>query len=155
MMCVALAYHSLMIFVAKGVSMGAGWYLYSVVVPEVVLLVLGIGTLFREKASRWAVAAVCLLAAALDLYTMHFLLMPYYSGLIRYDASGKLASFKLPMLESANLFQRISLNKPLDAGPITALWFAYLCATLALIVLAIVAAKSSTLTAPLKITVTR
>lgn len=140
MMYAALAYHSLMIFLEKNVSMGAGWYLYSVVAAEVVLLALGIRAVFPVKASRWALAAVCWLAAALDLYTMHFLLMPYHSGLIRHDASGSLASFKLPMLESAGLFQRISLNKPLDAGSIGAFWLAYLCATVGLFVLAALAA---------------
>ncbi|HPQ17295.1 MAG TPA: hypothetical protein PLP04_18840, partial [Bryobacteraceae bacterium] len=75
-------------------------------------------------------------------YTMHFLLMPYHSGLIRHDASGSLASFKLPVLKSASLFERISLNKPLDAGPIAALWLAYLCATIGLFVLAALAARA-------------
>ena len=142
MMYAALAYHSLMIFLEKSISMGAGWYLYSVIAAEVVLLALGIRALLPANASRWALAAVCWLAAALDLYTMHFLLMPYHSGLIRHDASGSLASFKLPVLKSASLFERISLNKPLDAGPIAALWLAYLCATIGLFVLAALAARA-------------
>ncbi len=142
LMCVAVVYHALVVFMVQNTSAALGWYLYPVVVPEVVLLALGICALFPMKPARWTVAAMCSLAAALDLYTVHFMLMPYYSGLIRHNASGSLASFKLSMLASADLFQRLSINKPLGAGPIAALWVAYLCATAALIGMAIVIALS-------------
>lgn len=87
LMCFAVAYHSLVIFLVQNTSTANGWYLYSVVVPEVVLLALGFTGLFGMKWSPLAMACVCVLAVALDLYTVHFLLMPYYAGMIGHRAS--------------------------------------------------------------------
>lgn len=125
LMYLAVAYYSLLVFLVQNVSTAVGWYLYVVIVPEVVLLTLGF------KRSPLAVAGVCIMAIALDLYTVHFLLMPYYTGLIgRRDAigAGTLIS------QMGVVFQRLSLNKPdlVGSGTIVAVWAIYVCSTIAL-----------------------
>lgn len=121
-MCSALAYHSLVIFMMKGISTGIGWYLYAVIVPEAVLLAVGLR-------NQWALASTCLLAGALDLYTMNLKLMPHHTGMAPVDGIG-------------SLLERLSVNKPGGLGPnvLAATWVTYLCSTACLIAIAFVVA---------------
>ena len=146
LMCFAVAYHSLVAFLAQNISTALGWYLYSVIVPEVVLLGLGLTGLLGKKWSPFAMASVCVLAVALDLYTVHFLLMPYYAGMIGHRASGSLESFRVETLVSEMdvLFRRLSINKPALVGPVVvaAMWAAYVCSTVALGAIAVFVAST-------------
>jgi hypothetical protein len=146
LMCFAVAYHSLVAFLAQKISTALGWYLYSVIVPEMVLLALGLTGLFGKKWPPVALASVCVLAVALDLYTVHFLLLPYYAGMIGHNPSGTLESFHVETLVSQMdvLFQRLSINRPALVGPavVAAMWTAYVCSTLALGAIAIFVASA-------------
>jgi hypothetical protein len=141
LMCFAVAYHSLVTFLAHHISTALGWYLYSVVVPEIVLLGLGFTGLVGKKRSQFAMASVCLMSIALDLYTVHFLLMPYYAGMIGHRASGSLEVFRVRTLLSqmGALFRGLSINEATIVGPgaVAAIWGAYVCSTLGLASIAV------------------
>lgn len=136
LMCLAVAYHSLVAFLAQNVSTALGWYLYSVIVPEVILLGVGLAALLGRKQSPFAMGSVCILAVVLDLYTVHFLLMPYFAGMIGHRASGSLDTFHVETLVTQMdvLFRRLSINKPALVSPsaIAAIWAIYVCSTVAL-----------------------
>ncbi len=85
-----------------------------------------------------ATATGSLIAAALDLYTVDFILLPYYTGIITHRASGVLNTFHLNDLRCVGvweMFHRLSATGPAWLGPavIAVLWIAYLCATAALV----------------------
>jgi hypothetical protein len=119
----ATAYFSINAFLAMHISAGVGWYLIAMSAVEATLLACG----FADSSdcgvhgSPWHAA---LLALALDVYTVHFLLVPYYTGLIRHRPDGAIESFHV---------DRIS---QLIAG-LPAIWPLYLAAnaTLAAIIL--------------------
>jgi hypothetical protein len=89
----AMAYFSLNAFVAMHISAGVGWYLVAIAAAEATLLAAGFAGLFGLHRARIAMAGTVLLAIALDLYTMYFLLIPYYHGLIRHRPNGALEAF--------------------------------------------------------------
>jgi hypothetical protein len=89
----ALAYFSLSTFVAMGISAGVGWYAISMAAVESTLLACGFAGLFGLARAQVAMGVTVLLALAFDLYTAHFVLAPYYAGLIRHRANGSLEAF--------------------------------------------------------------
>jgi len=126
-----LCYHELT-FAAVGASSGAGWYLYAVVTTEALLAVAGLEAL-AGRGSRWVQAATLSLVAALDLYGVHFKLLPYYTGLIAHRAGGALESFHVSRFSELPVALG-RLMAPAPAGWI--LWAAYWAATLAALWLA-------------------
>lgn len=141
LMCAALAYDSAVIFIARGLSTAIGWYLYPVITAEAVLVACGALGLCGVRRAPGAMAALCLLAAAFDLYTVHCLSVPYYTGLIRHDAAGNLPAFNPATLTAAGAhetFRRLAADEPspINAGVAAALWVAYVFATIALAALA-------------------
>jgi hypothetical protein len=89
----ALAYFSLSTYVATGISAGVGWYALSMSAVEATLLACGFAGLFGLARARIAMGITVLLALAFDLYTVHFVLAPYYGGLIRHRPNGSLEAF--------------------------------------------------------------
>jgi hypothetical protein len=134
-MCIALAYHSLVVFVAKGLSTGLGWYLYAAVAAEVVLIAAGLISIFGCIWAGRLVAGICILAIALDLYANHVILMPWYSGATRHYPE----AVRPDGLQQ--IFSRLAVNESAAIGPsaVAGIWAAYLCATLALGTLAVLA----------------
>jgi hypothetical protein len=130
-MCAAVAYHSLSTYMDTGNSTANGWYLYAAVAAEAVLLAIGLGGILGISRAAAAMSAVCILALALDLYTVNFVLIPYYTGMVRRGA-GSWGGFQ-------EAFRRLALNQPSGIGPavIAALWVLYLVAAFGLIALAI------------------
>jgi hypothetical protein len=128
-----LAYHELT-FSFMNLSSGAGWYAYSLVIAEALLLALGWWTLSPARWRAWVLPAATALCALLDLYGAHFLLAPYYTGFIAHLPSGKLASFYLSRLSQgglATMLARVSDGR-LPPPVVGLLWAAFLLATLAL-----------------------
>jgi hypothetical protein len=109
----AQLYNVLLLYVSKGIPTTMGWYLYGVIGAEVVLC----------SATIPPVVGVVLFAA-LDLYAMHFVALPYYAGLIRHKANGALEAFHLSALSSI----------PRPPLGLAALWLLYLTATVTLVV---------------------
>jgi hypothetical protein len=154
LLCMGLGYHALVTFLVKGISTSLGWYLYSVIVAEVVLIALGMTCLFGTLWAQRTVAALCVFSIALDLYTVNFFLAPYYTGLIRHTASGSLNAFHIEALGGINgieeIVRRLSINEAtsIEPGTIACLWFAYLCATTALITVSVILAAKQQRTPP-------
>ncbi len=135
-----LCYHELT-FSVLGLSSGAGWYLSAVVVAEALLATLGLAALLPAQWKRWVPLAGTSLFALLDLYATHFLLMPYYTGLIMHRANGSLESFHLGQLGGGG-FQTMMGRMALAAPIAFVLWLSFLAATLALPLLAGLGARS-------------
>jgi hypothetical protein len=73
-----------------------------------------------------------------DLYTVHFVSVPYYTGLIAHLRSGALAAFHPAALRTVGINEvvaRFAVNKPaVLARPVLVfIWAAYLCATIGLL----------------------
>ncbi len=131
--CLGLAYHELS-FSFMNLSSSAGWYVYSVVIAEVLLLALGWWTLSPARWRAWVLPAATAFFTLLDLYGTHFLLAPYYTGFIAHLPSGKLASFHLGQLSHGGLttmLARVS-GGTLPPPIVLVLWAAFLLATLTL-----------------------
>ena len=128
-------------FAVKGLSASNGWYLYAVVVAELVLATIGLWNLFPAKARPLVLPCGALLFAALDLYGANFLLAPYYSGMIAHRANGTFEVFRIGQFSSAVLY-RLGGDHPSLFG---ALWILSIVATLAL---PLIAYRVSTAPAP-------
>ena len=123
-------YDILLLFVTRGVATSMGYYLYAVVAAEAPLAVAGFG--------RWAAAGFLALFAALDLYTVHAIEIPYYTGIIRHKAGNALAAVHVGdyrALGFGAVWDRLAMFKDHLASPplLIALWIAYLAATILLI----------------------
>jgi hypothetical protein len=134
------AYNVLLIFVSKGVSASMGWYLYAAVIPEVALAAAGLAVIVPRLWRRWVLPAGAALFALLDLYTVNFVSIPYYTGLIAHRPDGSLPLFhpdRWPVGGLATVLGRLAVNKPefLGAGVIAVLWCSYLAATIGMVVL--------------------
>jgi hypothetical protein len=136
--CLGLAYYAIVVYLTRGISTALGWYLYGIAGAEAVLLASGFTGLLGTRLAAGCIAAIAPLACALDLYTVHFLLVPYYAGLTAHLPSGFLATFHPASLRGiglAGVFARLSVNKPAGLGPsiLETLWIGYLCATVGLV----------------------
>ena len=130
-------YNVLLLFLSKGMSGSMGWYMYAVVEAEVVICTAGLRALAPPKWRPWVLFAGTSLFALLDLYTVHFVALPYYTGLIAHRANDTLAAFHLHdltpvgvsgVLARLDAFKATIVSQPL----LFALWVSYLVATFAL-----------------------
>ncbi len=132
-------YDVVLMYLARGANMSMGWYLYSVVGAELTLLVIGFQTLTPARFRAWTLATMVLSMAALDLYTVDFVSIPYYVGLTAHrPGSDALQAFHLVQLRGfgmGEVLNRLSAFKPfwLTPGSIASVWAVYICATLSLI----------------------
>lgn len=130
-------YNVLLIFASKGVPTSMGWYLYAVIGAEVVLCVLGLQQLLPERIQNWAALPGVVLFALLDLYAMHAVSIPYYTGLIRHRPNGALAAVHLADFRAAGfgaIFERLTAFKNLAPAMLIGLWALYAIATLLVVV---------------------
>jgi hypothetical protein len=126
----------LVTFANQGISATCGWYLYSVVAVEVILAIAGLTALLP---ARHVLPAGAFFFAALDVFTVHFISLPYYTGLISHLPNGMLpVSFigRLRELGLAEVLARTVANKPFAVPVMIELWCAYLIATVAAVILA-------------------
>jgi hypothetical protein len=115
--CFALgiAYRVFLNFINSNMSSSTGWYLYAVILPEVLLTTIGLFLLLPVRWQRFAVPVTMGCFALLELYTVHFLLIPYYTGFIDHTQTGALRSFHVSQLQNGGLstmFARVLTNKP-------------------------------------------
>jgi hypothetical protein len=135
LICLVVAYHSLVVFLTQSVSTAQGWYLFPGLAAELTLIALGFLGLFGERSAPLCLALVCLLALALDLYTLHSILAPYYTGIISHNARGALALAQPGTGKDTALvleiLRRLSSGKPAAIGALAigALWGFYLMAS--------------------------
>jgi len=112
---VGLLYYVLLLYLWQGVSSANGWYLYTVIIPEVILLVFGWFCLVPIRWRQKVLATVTSLFCLLDLYGILFNLIPYYTGFIWHRPGRGLMSFKPFDLSGADygeLLSRLTINKP-------------------------------------------
>ena len=131
-------YNVLLLFLSKGASTSMGWYMYCVVAAESTLLVVGLRSLVPRSSRPWVLSALIVCLVALDLYTVHFVSIPYYTGLIAHRPDGALAAFHLSQLHRIGLpgvLDRLSANKALWLKPTTlrTIWVCYGGASVSLI----------------------
>lgn len=111
-----LLYDVLLIYVSIGVSATPGWYMYAVVVPEVLLVAYGFYSLFPERWHRAILPAIATSFAVIDLYGTATLLVPYYTGLIAHmPGSDVVRPVGLSVLMHTSpylVLSRLTANKP-------------------------------------------
>jgi len=132
-------YNVLLLFLTKGASTSMGWYMYCVGVPEIILLLIGIESLLPRHHRKWAAVGLITLVAALDLYSVHLVSIPYYTGLTSHSIrTGAVPVVHLSQIQEVGIPQiltRLSGNKPpwLKSQALAFSWAAYLVATLTLL----------------------
>ena len=74
-------YHMLTNYMLLGVPDGTGgWYLYAVIVPELILLVRGLESLVGTKAAVWTNAVLIVYVLAANLVSLLCKTLPFYAG---------------------------------------------------------------------------
>ncbi|MEI9971266.1 MAG: hypothetical protein WDO73_03985 [Ignavibacteriota bacterium] len=123
-------YNVMLQYVTRDFAGSMGWYLYAVVAAEVVLCAVAFG--------RYAVPALSLgaiLFGSLDVYAMHWVAIPYYTGIVAHRANGTVAAMHLGDVRAIGfsaIFDRLAVNKWQAISPevLIVLWALYLAATL-------------------------
>jgi 4-amino-4-deoxy-L-arabinose transferase-like glycosyltransferase len=138
---VGLLYDVLVIYIATGISSSTGWYLYAAVLPEVLLAALGLYALTPRRWHGRVLPAIALAFAAVDLFGMYYLLLPYYTGIITHMAGSDVVrpALVLQLLSNVStILQRLTTNKPafLSPGLMLSLMILYSAATVAPVFLA-------------------
>jgi hypothetical protein len=131
-------YNVTLLYMSKGLAGSMGWYMYAVVGAEVTLTVAGLRRLLPDRAARWIAPAGAALFALLDLYTVHGVAIPYYTGMIRHRANGSLGALHWAGLRSVGLggaFERLTVFKGPLLGTLglAVLWLLYLLGTAAVL----------------------
>ena len=123
-------YNVFLQFLARAVVGSAGWYMYAVVACEVVLCAVAFG-----RWRLWAMTLGTFLFGLLDLYGMHWLAIPYYTGIIGHRANGALGVLHIGAFRAAGfhaVFDRLAVNRPalMSQTVLTVLWVVYLAGTI-------------------------
>jgi hypothetical protein len=123
-------YNVLLQYLTKGLAGSMGWYMYAVVASEVVLFAVAFGRYRVFAASLGAI-----LFGLLDLYGMHWLAIPYYTGIIGHRANGAIAAMHIDQIRAlgfGGVFERLAANKWAVISPklLTVLWILYIAGTL-------------------------
>ena len=137
---VALVFHGFVNFVNSGLPVSTGWYLYAVVTCEAAILVSAVAGL----PPRWRSSPLTSLTALfllLETYATHFVLIPYYIGLIHHRPDGTVTTFYVSQaLEQGwqSILSRLVINKESFIGPwmMAGLWAAFLLASISIFAVA-------------------
>jgi 4-amino-4-deoxy-L-arabinose transferase-like glycosyltransferase len=124
-------YNVVMLYLSKGLPGSMGWYMYAVVAAEVTLCVAGLRGLLPRRVSPWIPATIpvagATLFALLDLYTVHAVAIPYYTGMVRHRANGSLEAFHWAGLRSVGIGQTVErLSGFVPPALLVGLWLLYL-----------------------------
>ncbi len=141
-------YNVLLLYASKGLPGSMGWYMYAVIGAEAVLCVAGLRAILPGRLRPWAAPAGAALFSLLDLYTLHAVAIPYYTGIIRHRPNGTLAAFHASDFAAVGwggAATRLAEFKPFSPVVIVALWIVYLLATLVLVAVGFRAASMSSL----------
>ena len=136
-------YHTITLFMVWGIATTLGSYLYAVVTAEVALCVAGLRGIVPARVRALVAPIGVAIFALLDLYTMHFVELPYYTGMIAHRPNGFLATFHPAGVSLGEVLARIHVFKSslLTEPVLAALWIAYLLSTVALVAIALYANK--------------
>ena len=123
-------YNVVLLYMSKGLAGSMGWYMYAVVGAEVTLCVAGLRSLAPAHMSRWVAALGAAMFAVLDLYTVHGVAIPYYTGMIHHRAGGSLEALHGAALRSvgiAGAVERLAVFVP--PLVLVGLWVLYVAGT--------------------------
>lgn len=140
---IGLLYDILVVRMATGVSASDGWYMYAVILPELLLAAASLYSLLPQR-MWWAILpSIAAAFAAIDLYGVCFLLIPYYAGIIRHTGDLVRPASLAQFANASPLFvlQRLTANRPEVVSPwlLAVLTVFYFAATLLPVVLGYVA----------------
>jgi len=131
-------YNVTLLYVSKGLAGSMGWYMYAVVGAEVVLAVAGLRELLPAPAARWVAAFGAGMFALLDLYTVHGVAIPYYTGMIRHKANGSLGALGWASFHSVGIAGAVERLAAWVPAPLwIGLWLLYLAATVGAVACAV------------------
>ena len=138
-----LLYDIVVIRLATGVSASTGWYMYAVVLPELLLVTAALYSLAPQRI-HWAILpSIAAAFAAIDLYGVYFLLIPYYAGIIQHanDIVRPASLAQLVNTSPRHVLARLIANRPEVISPwrLAILAVLYSAATLLSVVLGYVA----------------
>lgn len=131
---IGLGYSVLVTYAARGLSSSTGWYMYCLVVAELILLLVGLGTLAGLRRIGGIAAVLTAGLALLDLYSVNFLSIPYYTGLRAHDPQGRVTAAGWSQLRAAGLHtlvNHLQVNKPrcLTGTTLGVSWLLFVAAT--------------------------
>jgi hypothetical protein len=141
-----LFYFVLVTYTYTGIWGIPGWYMYCLVVAEVLLLASGLFALIPRHVAPWVMPSVTVLFCILDLYATHFILVPYYTGLISHKQTSALPAFHVErLLEFGTALHRLQVNRPegITSAAIVMFWLLYIVATFVLATVSIRLARNS------------
>jgi len=123
-------YNVTILYISKGLAGSMGWYMYAVVGAEVTLCVAGLRSLMPATASRWISAGGAAMFALLDLYTVHGVAIPYYTGMIRHRSNGSVEALHWAAFQGTGIgggLERLAMFVP--TAVLAGLWLLYLLGT--------------------------
>jgi hypothetical protein len=94
-MLAGLCFHAAQVFRARGSAGTVGYYLYALVVPETILLITGMARLMPAKMCLLPVPIAAFILIGMEQFGAWFVLFPYYAGLIRHNANGRLPTARV------------------------------------------------------------
>lgn len=127
-------YNVALLYISKGLAGSMGWYMYAVVGAEVTLCLAGLRKLAPARLSRWVAGGGAAMFALLDLYTVHAVAVPYYTGMIRHKVNGSLEALHWAAFErigTGGAVERLTafMRPFVPAAILVALWLLYLAGT--------------------------
>jgi 4-amino-4-deoxy-L-arabinose transferase-like glycosyltransferase len=143
-----LAYDITIIFADGGGSSTGGWYIYCLVTAELLLATAGTMAVLPGRLRFAFLPFLTACFAMLDLYGAHFVLIPYYTGLIAHKANGPLATFHIGQYSKEGIglaASRLLENKPAfwSEPALWTAWLLFIGATAGIVALSIWLGKKS------------
>jgi hypothetical protein len=106
-------YHALVNFILVGVPSGTGgWYMYAVIIPEVILLIYGFEAIAGEKAAGLSNGILILYALTVDLLSTFCKSLPAYGGFFipRFHLQHLIALYSPSSFPA--MLRNLSMNQP-------------------------------------------
>jgi hypothetical protein len=131
-------YNVTLLFMSKGLEGSMGWYMYAVVAAEVTLCVAGLRKFLPARAAGWVTAVGAILFALLDVYTVHAVAIPYYTGMIRHKPAGSLEALHAAGFQAVGAGGAVERLTGFVPAPLwIGLWLLYLLGTAAAVACAV------------------
>jgi hypothetical protein len=135
----ALQYHAVQTFQVTREQGTLAHYLLALVAAEAVLMVAGLQELTAKSLRHWVFVVLVICFGALELFSLHFYAIPYYTGLTSHVATGGVPALKVHDFLNGGvqtMSARLAVNKPafLTVDLISTLWIVFLLATLGIVV---------------------
>src|SRR6266853_6347758 len=145
---VAQCYNALLYYLSFGISASMGWYMYALVGAEVALCVAGLRAISGERTRNWIPFIGVALFALLDLYTIHAVAIPYYTGVIAHRANSTIAALHLRDVTAIGFHSVVARLTAFKSNVVTervllTLWSAYALATMLLFGISLTCCRSA------------